>query len=149
MIAIGSDHAGFGLKQEILEYFEEEGLEYMDLGTYDTESCDYPIYGEKVARAVTGGQAKYGIAICGTGNGIAMTANKIKGIRCALCSDSYSAELARRHNDANMLAIGSRVTGDGLARMIVEAFLNTPFAGGRHIRRIGMIGALEERERNG
>ena len=149
MIAIGSDHAGFGLKQEILEYFEEQGIEYTDLGTYDTESCDYPIYGEKVARAVTSGQAKYGIAICGTGNGIAMTANKIKGIRCALCSDSYSAELARRHNDANMLAIGSRVTGDGLARMIVEAFLNTQFAGGRHIRRIGMIGALEERERNG
>ena len=149
MIAIGSDHAGFGLKKEILEYFEEEGLEYIDLGTYDTESCDYPVYGEKVARAVTSGQAKYGIAICGTGNGIAMTANKIKGIRCALCSDSYSAELARLHNDANMLAIGSRVTGDGLARMIVESFLNTQFAGGRHIRRVGMIGALEERERNG
>ena len=149
MIAIGSDHAGFGLKKEILEYFDEEGIEYIDLGTYDTESCDYPIYGEKVARAVTSGQAKYGIAICGTGNGIAMTANKIKGIRCALCSDSYSAELARLHNDANMLAIGSRVTGDGLARMIVESFLNTQFAGGRHVRRVGMIGALEERERNG
>ena len=149
MIAIGSDHAGFGLKEEIKKYLDEQGLAYTDFGTYDTSSCDYPVYGEKVARAVASGQARCGIAICGTGNGIAMTANKIKGIRCALCSDSYSAELARLHNDANMLAIGSRVTGDGLARMIVEAFLNTQFAGGRHVRRIGMIGALEERERNG
>ena len=149
MIAIGSDHAGFGLKEEIKNYLDELGLEYTDYGTYDTESCDYPVYGEKVARAVASGQAERGIVICGTGIGISMAANKVNGIRCAVCGDCYGAELARLHNDANVLALGARVTGGGLARKIVKIFLGTEFEGGRHARRLELIGALEERERNG
>ena len=149
MIAIGSDHAGFGLKGEILEYLDELGLEYTDYGTYDTESCDYPVYGEKVARAVASGQAERGIVVCGTGIGISMAANKVNGIRCAVCGDCYSAEMARLHNNANVLALGARVTGGGLARKIVRIFLGTEFAGGRHAQRVALIGALEERERNG
>ena len=149
MIAIGSDPPGFSLKEEIIGYFKERGVEYTDCGAYDTGSCDYPVYGEKVARAVTTREAARGIVICGTGIGISMAANKVKGIRCALCADCYSAELARQHNDANVLALGARVTGGGLARKIVEIFLNTEFEGGRHARRVALIGALEERERNG
>ena len=149
MIAIGSDHAGFSLKEEIRQYLEEQGIGYMDCGTFDTKSCDYPVYGEKVARAVASGQAERGIVICGTGIGISMAANKVRGVRCAVCGDCYGAELSRLHNDANVLALGARVTGGGLARKIVEIFLNTEFEGGRHARRVELIGALEERERNG
>ena len=149
MIAIGSDHAGFGLKEEIRQYLDEQGIEYTDYGAYNTESCDYPVYGEKVARAVASGQAERGIVICGTGIGISMAANKVKGIRCAVCGDCFSAEMARLHNDANVLALGARVTGGGLARKIVEIFLNTQFEGGRHAQRVALIGALEQRERNG
>ena len=149
MIAIGSDHAGFGLKEEIRDYLDELGIEYTDCGVYGTDSCDYPVYGEKVARAVASGQAERGIVICGTGLGISITANKVKGIRCAVCGDCYSAEMARLHNDANVLALGARVTGGGLARKIVQIFLGTEFAGGRHAQRVALIGALEERERNG
>ena len=149
MIAIGSDHAGFGLKEEIRQYLDEQGIEYTDCGTFDTGSCDYPVYGEKVARAVASGQAERGIVICGTGIGISMAANKVKGIRCAVCGDCFSAEMARLHNNANVLALGARVTGVGLARKIVEIFLNTQFEGGRHAQRVALIGALEERERNG
>ena len=147
MIAIGSDHGGFALKQDIMKHLTELGLEYKDYGTYTEDSCDYPVYGEAVARAVAGGEAEKGIVICGTGIGISITANKVKGIRAALCGDCYSAEFTRRHNDANVLAMGARVTGSGLACKIVDTFLNTEFEGGRHAKRIALIAELEEKER--
>lgn len=144
MIAIGSDHGGYSLKQVIMKHLDERGLEYRDYGTYSEESCDYPIYAEAVARAVAGGEAERGILICGTGIGMSMAANKIHGIRCALCGDCYSAELTRRHNDANILALGARVLGEGLAEKIMDTFLTTEFEGGRHARRIGLIADLEK-----
>lgn len=147
MIAIGSDHGGFQLKQDIMKYLDEQGLAYKDFGTYTRESCDYPVYGEAVARAVAGGECDRGIIICGTGIGISISANKVKGIRAALCGDCYSAEYTRRHNDANILALGARTVGSGLALKIVETFLNTGFEGGRHARRVALIADLEERER--
>jgi len=145
MIAIGCDHGGFALKQEIMKYLDEQGLSYKDYGTYSDESCDYPIYGEAVARAVAGGECDRGILICGTGIGISIAANKVKGIRAALCGDCFSAEMTRRHNDANILALGGRVLGSGLALKIVETFLNPPFEGGRHARRVDLITQLENR----
>ena len=144
MIAIGCDHGGYELKQFIMAYLAEQGLEYKDFGTYSTESCDYPIYGEAVARAVASGECEKGIIICGTGIGISIAANKVKGIRAALCGDCYSAEYTRRHNDANILAMGERVLGPGLALKIVDTFLNTEFEGGRHARRVDLITKLEE-----
>ena len=147
MIAIGSDHGGYELKQFVMKHLDELGLEYKDYGTYSEDSCDYPVYGEAVARAVAGGEAEKGIVICGTGIGISITANKVKGIRAALCGDCYSAEFTRRHNDANVLAMGARVTGSGLACKIVDTFLNTEFEGGRHAKRIALIAELEEKER--
>ncbi|MBR5115180.1 MAG: ribose 5-phosphate isomerase B [Oscillospiraceae bacterium] len=143
MIAIASDHAGLELKKEIAAYLDGQGLEYKDFGTYTPESCDYPIYGAAAARAVASGECDRGILVCGTGIGIALAANKIKGIRCATCGDCFSAEMTRRHNDANMIALGARVIGGGLALKIVEIFLNTPFEGGRHARRVGLIMDLE------
>jgi ribose 5-phosphate isomerase B len=145
MIAIGSDHGGYQLKEFIKKYLDEQGLEYKDFGTYSEESCDYPVYAEAVGRAVASGEYEKGILICGTGIGISIAANKIKGIRAALCGDCYSAEFTRRHNDANILAMGARVTGTGLAMKITETFLNTPFEGGRHARRVDMITKLEEK----
>lgn len=144
MIAIGSDHGGYALKQQLMKHLTDLGLEYKDYGTYSEESCDYPIYAEAVARAVVGGEAERGILICGTGIGMSMAANKIHGIRCALCGDCYSAELTRRHNDANILALGARVLGEGLAEKIMDTFLTTEFEGGRHARRIGLIADLEK-----
>ncbi len=144
MIAIGSDHGGYALKQQLMKHLTDLGLEYKDYGTYSEESCDYPIYAEAVARAVAGGEAERGILICGTGIGMSMAANKIRGIRCALCGDCYSAELTRRHNDANILALGARVLGEGLAEKIMDTFLTTEFEGGRHARRIGLIADLEK-----
>ena len=144
MIAIGSDHGGYALKQQLMKHLTDLGLEYKDYGTYSEESCDYPIYAETVARAVAGGEAERGILICGTGIGMSMAANKIHGIRCALCGDCYSAELTRRHNDANILALGARVLGEGLAEKIMDTFLTTEFEGGRHARRIGLIADLEK-----
>ncbi|HHU22097.1 MAG TPA: ribose 5-phosphate isomerase B [Clostridiales bacterium] len=143
MIAIGSDHGGFALKRAIIEYLEEKGLEYKDFGTFSEESCDYPAYSEAVARSVVSGESEKGIIICGTGIGASIAANKVKGIRCALCGDCYSAEMTRRHNNANMLALGGRVLGVGHALKIVEIFLNTPFEGGRHQRRIDLISEIE------
>ena len=137
MIAIGCDHGGFALKQEVMRHLDELGLAYKDFGTYSEESCDYPVYGEAVARAVAGGECERGILICGTGIGISISANKVKGIRAALCGDCYSAEMTRRHNDANILAMGARVLGPGLALKIVDTFLTTEFEGGRHARRRG------------
>ena len=139
-IAIGNDHTAIELKNIIREFVEGKGYEVIDLGTNSTESCDYPIYGEKVGRAVADGQADLGIAICGTGVGISLAANKVKGIRCALCSDTVSARLTREHNDANMLAMGAGIVGTNLALGIVDTFLNTPFSGEqKHVRRVKAI----------
>lgn len=140
MIAIGSDHGGFALKQAVMKHLEERGFPYYDYGTYSEESCDYPDYGKAVAHAVANGDCKFGILICGTGIGISITANKVRGIRAALCSDCFSAEATRLHNDANILAMGARVLGEGLALKIVDTFLNTPFSNDeRHKRRISKI----------
>ena len=140
IIAIGSDHGGFELKQEIIKYLTEKNIEFKDFGCYGEASCDYTEYGKAVAEAVAAGKYEKGILICGTGIGISITANKIKGIRCALCSDCFSAEATREHNDANILALGGRVVGTGVALKIVDTFLNTPFSNEeRHIRRISRI----------
>lgn len=140
MIAVGSDHGGFELKKEIMAHLDARGLEYRDFGTYSDASCDYPVYGKAVAKAVASGECERGIIICGTGIGISIAANKVHGIRAALCGDCFSAEAARQHNDANVLALGARVVGPGLALKIVDTFLDTPFSNGeRHLRRISMI----------
>ena len=144
MIAIGSDHGGFALKQEIMKHLEERKLEYIDFGTYSSDSCDYPQYGAAVGRAVASGSCERGILICGTGIGISISANKIHGVRAALCGDCFSAEMTRRHNDANIVALGARVVGPGLALKIVDTFRDTEFEGGRHARRIEQMMALEE-----
>ena len=143
MIALGSDHAGLPLKKEIIALLEEMGLPYHDYGTYTTDSCDYAQFAQRAAKAVAGGECERGIIICVTGIGISMAANKVKGIRCACCSDCYSAKMTRKHNDANMLAMGARVVGPDLGRMIAEIFLTTDFEGGRHQRRIDQITAIE------
>ena len=127
MLAIGSDHGGYALKQAIMKHLEERGLAYHDYGTYSEASCDYPDYGRAVALAVAGGEAEYGIIICGTGIGISIAANKIEGIRAANCTDCYMAEMTRRHNDANILCMGGRVVGPGLACMMADAYLNAEF----------------------
>ena len=140
MIAIGSDHGGFELKKEVMAHLDARGLEYKDFGTYSDASCDYPVYGKAVANAVASGECERGIIICGTGIGISITANKVHGIRAALCGDCFSAEATRQHNNANVLALGARVVGPGLALKIVDTFLDTPFSNSeRHIRRIEMI----------
>lgn len=143
MLAIASDHGGFALKQEIMAHLKETGVAFEDLGTYTEESCDYPVYAEKLGRAVAAGEYDKGILICGTGIGISIAANKIHGVRAALCGDCYSAEMCRRHNDANVLALGGRVTGPELAKKIVDTFLAASFEGGRHQRRVDLITALE------
>ncbi|MBS6442916.1 MAG: ribose 5-phosphate isomerase B [Clostridium sp.] len=140
MIALGCDHGGYGLMQEVIKHLEERGLEYKNYGCYSEESVDYPVYAKKVAHAVADGECERGILICGTGIGISITANKVPGIRAALCGDCFSAQATREHNDANILAMGARVTGPGLALKIVDTFLDTPFSNDeRHIRRIKMI----------
>ena len=140
MIAIGSDHGGFALKKALMAHLEKRGLAYQDFGTYDEASCDYPVYAKKVARAVAGGACERGILICGTGIGVSIAANKIPGIRAALCGDCFSAEATRLHNDANVLCMGARVVGEGLALKIADTFLDTPFSRDeRHIRRISLI----------
>lgn len=140
MIALGNDQAGYGLKQEVIRYLEEKNLPYKDFGSYSEDSVDYPVYAKKVAHAVADGECEKGILICGTGIGISIAANKVKGIRAALCHDTFSAQATREHNDANILAMGARVIGPGLALKIVETFLNTEFSGAeRHARRISML----------
>lgn len=143
MLAIASDHGGFALKQEIMAHLKDCGVAFEDLGTYSEESVDYPVYAAKLGRAVAAGEYERGILICGTGIGISMVANKIRGIRCALCSDCYSAEMSRRHNNANVLALGGRTLGAELAKKITDTFLATEFEGGRHQRRVDLIMALE------
>ena len=140
MIAIGCDHGGFELKQEIMKHLEENNVEYKDFGTYTKDSCDYPVYAKKVAKAILSGECEKGILICGTGIGIGIAANKFKGIRAALCHDVFSAQATREHNDANILGMGARVIGVGTALKIVDTFLNTPFSNDeRHKRRIAKI----------
>ncbi len=140
MIALGCDHGGFHLMQEVKKHLEKRGIDYKDFGTYDDNTCDYPIYAKKAANAVANGECEKGILICGTGIGVSITANKIKGIRCALCGDCFSAQATREHNDANMLAMGERVIGPGLALKIVDIFLDTPFSNiERHKNRISQI----------
>ncbi len=140
MIAIASDQGGYELKQSVMEHLKERGTEYQDLGSYGPESVDYPIYARKVANAVLSGECEKGILICGTGIGVSIQANRFPGIRAALCSDCFSAEATRLHNDANVICLGGRVTGPGLANKLVDTFLDTPFSGAeRHQRRINMI----------
>ena len=145
MIALGSDHGGFALKKEIMKHLDEQGIAYKDFGTYSEDSCDYPVYGEMVGKAVVSGEYESGIVICGTGVGISIAANKVRGVRAALCHDCYSAEYTRRHNNANVLALGGRVIGVGHALKIVDIFLNTDFEGGRHARRVDLISKIEEK----
>ena len=142
-IAIGCDHGGYLLKQDILIWLEEHEIDYEDFGCYSTESVDYPIYGEKVARSVASGECDRGIVICTTGIGISIAANKVKGIRCAHCADTLEAQLCRQHNNANMMAIGAGFTGPKLAAAMVETFLSTAFEGGRHARRVALMDAIE------
>jgi ribose 5-phosphate isomerase B len=140
MIALGCDHGGFELKQEIKAYLDGRNIAYKDFGCDSTAAVDYPVYAKKVAKAIQSGECEKGILICGTGIGISITANKFKGIRAALCTDCFCAEATRLHNDANVLALGGRVVGPGLAIKIVETFLNTPFSGEeRHVNRIAQI----------
>ena len=146
MIALASDHGGYALKEIVKEHLEATGQEFRDFGTWSEESCDYPVFAEAASRAVVSGACSIGILICGTGIGMSIAANKIRGVRAAVCGDGFSADMARRHNDANILCLGARVTGPGLALSIVDTFLKTTFEGGRHARRIGMIGELEKRE---
>ena len=146
MLAIASDHGGFALKQEIMAHLKDTGVEFEDLGTYSEESVDYPVYAAKLGKAVAAGEYERGILICGTGIGISIAANKIHGIRCALCSDCYSAEMSRRHNNANVLAMGGRTLGGELAKKITDTFLTTEFEGGRHQRRVDLIMALESEQ---
>ena len=140
MIALGCDQGGFALKQEIMAHLTARGLEFKDYGSYDEQSVDYPVYAKKVAEAILSGECEKGILICGTGIGISIAANKYEGIRAALCTDCFMAEATRLHNDANILALGGRVVGAGLALKMVDTFLDTPFSNEeRHIRRINMI----------
>ena len=143
MIAIACDHGGIDLKPAVIEVLNDLGLEYEDFGTYTRDSVDYPIYGERAALAVASGKCELGIVLCGTGLGIGMAANKVKGIRCATCSDVFSARMARAHNNANMIAMGAGFTGKNMAERMVEVFLSTEFEGGRHQRRVDKVMALE------
>ena len=142
-IAMGCDHGGYALKCELAKYLEEQGHEIQDFGCYSTESCDYPEFGEAAARAVASGECERGIVICTTGIGISIAANKVRGIRCAHCADTLEAEMTRRHNDANMMALGAGFTGPVLAKRMAEVFLSTEFEGGRHARRVGKLDAIQ------
>ena len=142
-IAIGCDHGGYLLKQDVLIWLEEHDIDDEDFGCFNRDSVDYPAYGEKVGRAVASGEADFGIVICTTGIGISIAANKVKGIRCAHCTDVLSAEMTRRHNNANVLAMGAGLTGTNVALRMVEIFLNTEFEGGRHQRRVDLLDAIE------
>lgn len=143
MIALGCDHGGFQLKQAVMKHLDEKGVAYKDYGTYTEDSCDYPIYGEAAARAIVNGECDKGIIICGTGIGISIAANKVDGIRAALCHNEYTAQMARQHNDAQILSMGARVLDEATALKIVDTFLTTEFEGGRHIARVEKIMEIE------
>ena len=142
-ISIGSDHGAFAMKEHLKQYLTEQGHQVVDCGTYSTDSCDYADFAKAAAQLVASGDCDRGIVMCTTGVGISIAANKVRGIRCALCGDPYSAEMTRRHNDANMLAMGGALIGPNMADRIVDVFLNTEFEGGRHARRVGKIMAIE------
>ena len=144
-IVMASDHAGFDLKNTLVEQLKNDGYDVEDAGTYSKDSCDYPVFAEKACRYMLDGKAELCILVCGTGIGMSMAANKIKGIRAACCSDTYSAKYTRLHNDANVLCMGARVVGEGLAYEIAKVFLETEFEGGKHLRRINMISDLENK----
>ena len=144
-IGIGNDHAGLGLKEEIMRYLKDNNFDIVDYGTNGTESVDYPDYGLKVAQAVAEGECERGIVICGTGIGISVSANKVPGIRAALCTNCFMARMSREHNDANILALGERVVGAGLALEIIDVWLKTEFAGGRHQTRVEKIAGIEKK----
>lgn len=144
-VAIGNDHTAVDLKMEVMEFVKSLGHEVVNLGTDSTESCHYPVYGEKVGRAVAAGEADCGILICGTGVGISLAANKIKGIRCGVCSDTTTAHLIKEHNNANIIALGARIVGNEQAKDIVKSYLEAEFMGGRHQTRVDMIHEIEEK----
>ena len=144
-IVMASDHAGFDLKNTLVEQLKNDGYDVEDAGTYSKDSCDYPVFAEKACRYMIDGKAELCILVCGTGIGMSMAANKVKGIRAACCSDTYSAKYTRLHNDANVLCMGARVVGEGLAYEIAKVFLETEFEGGKHLRRINMISDLENK----
>ena len=146
-IGIGNDHSAVEMKQEVMKFLQDLGYEVVNYGTDSTESCNYPVYGEKVARAVVAKEVDLGIVICGTGVGISLAANKVKGIRAVVCSEPYSARLSRQHTNTNSLAFGARVVGIELAKMIIEEWLNAEFEGGRHQERVNMIMDIENREK--
>ena len=143
LIGLASDHAGYELKEYVKQWLEAKGWEYKDFGTYNTDSCDYAQFAQRAAKAVASGECEKGILCCGTGIGISLAANKVKGIRCAHCADSLQAEMTRRHNNANMMAIGAGFTGKNMAERMVEVFLSTEFEGGRHERRVNKMMELE------
>ena len=145
-IGIGNDHSAVEMKKEVMKFLQDLGYEVINYGTDSTESCDYPVYGEKVGRAVVAKEVDMGILICGTGVGISLAANKVKGVRAVVCSEPYSARLSRQHNNTNILAFGARVVGIELAKMIIEEWLNAEFEGGRHQRRVDMIMDIEKRD---
>ena len=143
MIAIGADHGGVNLKEIIKKFLEKKGIEYKDFGTNSTDSCDYPDYAKKVCDSIISGECERGILVCGTGIGMSIAANKIRGVRAALCADHFSAKYTRLHNDANIICMGARTLGSGVALELVDLFLHTPFEGGRHEKRVAMIKDLE------
>lgn len=145
-IAVGADHAGFELKQELATHLRELGHEIVDVGTASAQRTDYPIWGARAARVVAQGDAEFGIIACGSGIGISMAANKVPGVRCVVCTEPYSAQMARRHNNANMLALGGRFVGVDMAKAIVDAFLAAQFEGGRHTERVALFARLETGE---
>ncbi len=145
-IAVGCDHGGFVLKEDVINCLKARGIEVVDCGTNSTDSVDYPVFGEKVARLVAKGECDKGIVMCGTGIGISIAANKVKGIRCALCHDEYTAKMTAMHNNSNILAMGGRVVNPEMAVRILESWLDTPFEGGRHISRVNMFSEIENRE---
>ena len=142
-VAFGCDHAGFVLKEAVVAHLKEMGHEVVDFGCYTPERVDYPTQGEKAARAVASGECELGVLICGTGIGISLAANRVHGIRAAVCSEPYSAEMTRRHNDANMIAFGARVVGEGTACAILDAFFGAQFEGGRHAQRVAMLDEIK------
>lgn len=146
-IGLASDHGGFNLKNDIIEFLKSKNIEVVDFGVNSSESVDYPVYGEKVANAVINKEVDYGIVCCGTGIGISLAANKVKGIRCAVVTDVFSAKMSKAHNNCNMLSLGERVLGKGLALEIVDAWLNTEFEGDRHQKRVDMIMEIENKHK--
>ena len=144
MIALGSDHVGFELKEPVKAHLEARGIEFRDFGSFSSQRTDYPVYARLVARAVVAGECARGILFCGTGVGISIAANKVRGIRAVVCSEPYSAKLSRQHNDTNVLCLGSRVVGLELAKMIIDEWLAADFEGGRHANRVRMIGEIEQ-----